>query len=471
MKIAMLQRDLKNGAYAENAAKLGAAIETARELKADLCVAPTEAIAGPARAEDYLKADEYARAWQTLENLARESANCPPLLCGLPDGSPTLLEAGLVVRVPPDFQFRDVQLGIIAAEGFLSKKFFPDIIVHAGARRYYPGSMAFEENDLKDIATARQTWVVAPNLTGGYGELVYPGYSLAVAPNGNITARGKLFEEDLTLVDTGHDGETPAPAITEIAAQWRALVVGTRDFVRKSGFSVVVIGLSGGMDSALVACLAAEALGPENVLGVLMPSPYSSPGSVDDSLALAAALGIKTETIPIDKLMKTFDECLDPAYGAYAAAPGELSAENLQARIRAVLLMALANKWRALVLNTSNRSESAMGYSTLYGDTAGALAVIGDIYKTRVYELARWLCEERGEVIIPRNIFDKAPSAELRPNQRDTDSLPPYEELDPKLKLVFSGATDEETCKLRRAVAANAFKRRQSPPRLLVGLP
>lgn len=471
MKICLLQCDVKNGAYGENAAKMASMARRARELRPDLCVASLESIAGPTPVEEYLRADEYARAYQALEALSREIRDCPPLLCGLPDGAPVLIEAGMVIRVPADFQFHDDWIGVMASEEIAAKNFCPDLVVHARARRYYPRSLEHWEAEARELAASRLAWVVDANLTGGYGDLVFPGQSLAVSPNGVIVARGKSFAEDVVLVNTKEEKALDEPVEREIALQWRALVVGTRDFVRKSGFNICLLGLSGGMDSALVACVAADALGVENVVGVLMPSPYSSEGSVMDSLLLAKNLGIKTETIPIDKLMKAFDESLAPAYGVYSAAPGELSAENLQARIRAVLLMALANKWGALVLNTGNRSEAAMGYSTLYGDTAGALAVIGDIYKTRVYELARWRRDQSDRATIPQNIFDKAPSAELRPNQKDTDSLPPYDDLDPQLKRVFSDADDEATRKLRRVVAANAFKRRQSPPRLLVGLP
>ncbi len=212
-------------------------------------------------------------------------------------------------------------------------------------------------------------------------------------------------------------------------AAWQALVLGTRDYVRKCGFRKALVALSGGIDSALVAAVAAEALGPENVMTIGMPSPYSSPGSIDDSRQLAANLGIRYELIGISGLFSEFTHALEPLF---AGLPPDLTEENIQSRARGVLMMALSNKFGALVLTTGNKSEMAVGYCTLYGDMVGALAVIGDLVKTRVYAICKWL--NRDHEIIPRAILEKPPSAELRPDQRDTDSLPPYEVLDPILE-------------------------------------
>ena len=209
-------------------------------------------------------------------------------------------------------------------------------------------------------------------------------------------------------------------------AAYRALVLGTRDYVRKCGFRKVLVALSGGIDSAVVAAIATEALGSENVLGVGMPSPYSSAGSIDDSRKLAANLGIRFEIIPISGLFKEYTEALGPLFTGLEP---DITEENIQSRIRGNLLMALSNKFSALVLTTGNKSEMAVGYCTLYGDMVGALAVIGDLVKTRVYAVSNWLNRERE--VIPRSILEKPPSAELRPDQKDTDSLPPYDVLDP----------------------------------------
>jgi NAD+ synthase (glutamine-hydrolysing) len=243
-----------------------------------------------------------------------------------------------------------------------------------------------------------------------------------------VIARAACFAEDLVLVDT-EDSTTAAPApCDEVAEVWQALVLGTRDYVRKCGFSKVLVGLSGGIDSALVAAIAVEALGAENVIGVGMPTEYSSLGSISDARKLAKNLGIRFELLPIHEVFAQFQKVLDPLF---AGTPFGLAEENLQPRIRGTLLMALSNKFGALVLTTGNKSEMAVGYCTLYGDMVGALAVIGDVYKTRVYELSHYA--NRGREIIPQTTLEKPPSAELRPGQRDTDSLPPYEVLDPIL--------------------------------------
>jgi NAD+ synthetase len=220
-----------------------------------------------------------------------------------------------------------------------------------------------------------------------------------------------------------------APQDDDTEAAYRALVIGTRDYVRKCGFRKVLVALSGGIDSALVAAIAAEALGPENVLGIGMPSPYSSPGSINDSRRLAQNLGIRFEVIGISGLFEEYKQALAPLFEGTRT---DTTEENIQSRTRGVLTMALSNKFGALVLTTGNKSEMAVGYCTLYGDMVGALAVIGDLVKTRVYAVSRWLNRERE--VIPPAVIEKPPSAELRPDQKDTDSLPPYEVLDPILE-------------------------------------
>ena len=263
----------------------------------------------------------------------------------------------------------------------------------------------------------------------------------------------------------------PRPACLPEAI-WDALTLGVRDFVRKCGLEKAIVALSGGMDSALVLCVAAEALGADNVTAVLMPSPYSSEGSVTDSLELAKNLGVRTLTLPIEPVMESFSAALAPGLDLFETFPGDTIFENLQARIRGIMVSSLANRARALVLNTGNKSECAVGYSTLYGDTVGALGVIADLTKTEVYTLAGWYNHHRQATIIPQAIFDKAPSAELRPGQKDSDSLPPYDVLDPVLEsLIFAGQTaaqpqeaDEGLRKeVRRKLFAAEFKRRQEP--------
>jgi NAD+ synthetase len=253
-------------------------------------------------------------------------------------------------------------------------------------------------------------------------------------------------------------------------------VLGVRDYVAKSGFARALVGLSGGIDSAVVAAVAAEALGPDNVLCVLMPSPHSSAGSITDAEALAANLGVRTVTLPIEPIMESFDSALAPVF---EGRPADVTEENVQARIRGNLLMALSNKFSSLLLTTGNKSELAVGYCTIYGDMSGGLAVISDVPKTLVYEVARWLNETRGREVVPRAIIEKAPSAELRPDQTDQDSLPPYDELDGILKLlveehrgdgeIVAAGYDRATVeRVAHLVAANEFKRKQAAPGLKV---
>jgi len=264
------------------------------------------------------------------------------------------------------------------------------------------------------------------NQAGGNDSLVFDGSSLALNGRGELIAQAASFAEDLVLVDPFHAATIPIPEDDATEAAYRALVLGTRDYVRKCGFRKAIVGLSGGIDSALVAVIATEALGAGNVIGVGMPSPYSSAGSIDDSQRLAANLGIRFETISIRALFGEFTQALAPLFHGMKE---DITEENIQPRIRGTLLMALSNKFGALVLTTGNKSEMAVGYCTLYGDMVGALAVIGDLVKTRVYAVCNWL--NRDQEKIPAAILLKPPSAELRPGQMDTDSLPPYDILDP----------------------------------------
>lgn len=253
---------------------------------------------------------------------------------------------------------------------------------------------------------------------------------------------------------------------------WNKILTGTKAYLKDNGFDKAIVGLSGGIDSSLVAAIACGVVGPENTLGVMMPSPHSSPESVRDAEALAGNLGIQTMKIPIGKLMDGFNESLSDAFKGY---PEDTAEENIQARIRGVLLMALSNKFGSILLNTCNKSEDYVGYCTLYGDSCGGVAPIGDLYKTDVYRLARWINAQPEMPDIPDAVLTKAPSAELRPGQKDVDDLPPYERIDPILKryvdqnmsetdIVEQGHDHDEVMKVIRLVHASEFKRRQSPP-------
>ncbi len=304
------------------------------------------------------------------------------------------------------------------------------LILNISASPYWRDKRRVRFDMLAAIARRHQVPVVMVNQVGGNDSLVFDGSSLVIGADGKLLAQASAFEEDLVYFDTSTlTGDIRPQVLDEDAAIYRALVLGTRDYVHKCGFSRAVIGLSGGIDSALVACIAVDALGKENVLGVTMPSEYSSAGSVDDSRQLAASLGIEFETIAIRGLFDVYKQALEPIF---AGREPDLTEENIQSRIRGNLLMAISNKFGRLVLTTGNKSEMSVGYCTLYGDMVGALAVIGDVIKTRVYRLARYVNRERE--IIPISTLEKAPSAELRPGQKDTDSLPPYDVLDPILE-------------------------------------
>jgi NAD+ synthase/NAD+ synthase (glutamine-hydrolysing) len=350
------------------------------------------------------------------------------------------------------------------------------LLLNVSSSPYTAGKRALRFDMLR--ATARQHGLpfVYVNQVGGNDSLVFDGSSVAFRPDGTIAAQAKSFEEDLVLFDTaGGAGDIHTQVADETEAVYRALVLGTRDYVRKCGFQRVVIGLSGGIDSALVATIAADALGPENVRGVAMPGPYSSEGSLRDARALAKNLGIEPLTLPITETFESYRKDLQPVFDDLAENTAE---ENLQARIRGNLLMALSNKFGSLVLSTGNKSEMAVGYCTLYGDMAGGLAVISDVPKGMVYELARFASGEKGR--IPAETFAKPPSAELRPNQTDQETLPPYDVLDRVLKAYVEDLLSPEEIAanyrlpldmvrwVALQVDRNEYKRKQAPPGLKV---
>jgi len=302
----------------------------------------------------------------------------------------------------------------------------PAVHINLSSSPFWHGKRALRREMLAAIARRDRVPVLMCNQTGGNDSLIFDGSSVVLNAQGELIAQAASFAEDLMVLDPFAMPPIAAPEDDDTEAAYRALVLGTRDYVRKCGFKKALVGLSGGIDSALVAAIAKDALGAENVLGIGMPSPYSSSGSVDDSRRLAGNLGIRFETIGITDLFEAYRCALAPLF---SGSTPDITEENIQSRIRGNLLMALSNKFSALVLTTGNKSEMAVGYCTLYGDMVGALAVIGDLVKTRVYAVARWLNRD-GEVIPPA-ILEKPPSAELRPGQKDTDSLPPYEILDP----------------------------------------
>ena len=362
----------------------------------------------------------------------------------------------------------------------------PDLLLNLSASPFGAGK-AQQRRELTAAAARRlRCPVVYVNQVGGNDELVFDGGSFVTDADGEVSCQLAFATADLQIWDASSPAPAgPAPNLPPSNdLLLRALVLGVRDYARKCGFRQALLGLSGGIDSALVAVIAAAALGAENVQALLMPSPWSSEGSINDSLALADRLGIATHTVPIEALMTSFEAALTPPLGA---APAGLTAENLQSRIRGTLLMAVANQQGQLLLSTGNKSELAVGYCTLYGDMNGGLAVIGDLYKTSVFRLCRWIdsqasatCRralglpEHGE-LIGATIREKAPSAELRPDQRDSDSLPDYEQLDPLLQalledhqspeeLIASGADAALARRVMGLLSRAEFKRRQAPP-------
>ncbi|MGB8707397.1 MAG: NAD+ synthase [Dehalococcoidia bacterium] len=389
-----------------------------------------------------------------------------------------------------------------------------EVIVNISASPYHFGKENDRERMLSTRASDNVAIIVYDNLVGGQDELVFDGNSMVLNEKGQLMARGKQFEEDLIVVDLDveavfrtrlHDPrwrketllledepehavkimvselspEAPKPALPPRQTKahsfpgdvYDALVLGTRDYITKNGFKKALIGLSGGIDSSLVAAIAADALGPSNVIGVLMPSRYSSSGSISDSELLGRNLGIKYITIPIEKVYQAYIETLAEQF---RDAKPDAAEENIQARIRGNLLMALSNKFGWLVLTTGNKSEIATGYTTLYGDMAGGFAVIKDVPKTLVYELAKYRNSITNDEVIPPSIISKAPSAELRPEQKDTDSLPPYDLLDPVLtayveedksveQIIGSGFEESMVKRAARLVDTSEYKRRQAP--------
>ena len=348
-----------------------------------------------------------------------------------------------------------------------------DLLINLSASPWNIGKEKVRYRLLAEVAKREKIPVIQVNQVGGNDELVFDGQSLGVGVKGGLLARGVAFMEDVKVVDIGGKEEKPVWAGDEEQV-FQALVLGTRDYLQKCGFQEVVLGLSGGIDSALVAVVAAEALGKDKVLGVAMPSRFSSAGSLADAEALAKRLGIRYQKIPIED---TFAAMLRSIAPAREGRSGGLTEENLQSRIRGMTLMAISNDSGRLLLTTGNKSEMAVGYCTLYGDMCGALAVIADVPKTLVYRISRWINRERE--IIPKNSIEKAPSAELRPDQKDQDSLPPYEELDRILEsyvvnegsiqgMVKKGISKVLAEEMVRKIDISEYKRRQAAPGLKV---
>ncbi len=477
MKIALGQINTTIGDFSGNAAKIIAFSKRAQAAGAGLILFPELAICGYPPRDLVERPSFVAHNQEALQHIARETRGIA-VICGVATpaevetgkrvmNSAALLRDGRVAMMQskmllPTYDVFDEMRNFAPAQkqelfSFCGKKmaltvcedawndkhFWPrrlygfdpveallsaggNFLLNISASPFWVGKREFRKKMLGTVAHNDKVPVVMVNLVGGNDSLVFDGSSFVLAPDGRTVAQGKSFEEDLIFFDPDAlSGDLHEQMQGDDASGYAALVLGTRDYCRKCGFTRVTIGLSGGIDSALSACIAVDALGAENVLGVSMPSQYSSRGSIEDSRALAASLGIRFEVLPIGDLFDGYRKTLRPAFGNM---PEDVTEENIQSRIRGTLLMAHSNKFGGIVLSTGNKSELAVGYCTLYGDMAGGLAVISDVPKTMVYRLAEYANSQR--MRIPQATMEKPPSAELRPNQKDTDTLPPYEVLD-----------------------------------------
>ncbi len=377
------------------------------------------------------------------------------------------------------------------------------VVLNISSSPFHAGKLALRRNIIASFAKRTRAFVCYNNMVGGQDELVFDGGSVVVSPQGDVVASARRFEEDLLVTDIeidenaqDHAGSellrsrqrimlsssgyrdrkgipaSRAPELERLEEIHQALVLGTRDYVRKNGFEKVVIGLSGGIDSSLTAAIAVDALGNGNVIGVTMPSQYTSQATRSDAERVAEKLGIRLITVPVEPIFSSYLDVLHKPFGQ--GDPG-IENENLQARIRGNILMALSNRFGWLVLTTGNKSETAVGYCTLYGDMAGGFAVIKDVPKTLVYELAQYVNEKSGREVIPRSVLERPPTAELKPDQKDEDSLPPYSILDPILEayveedksseeIMASGFDAETVREVIRMVDRSEYKRRQAPP-------
>ena len=527
MRTALLQINPTAGDLAGNSSLIAAAARDAGRRGAHLAVTPELALMGYLPRDLLMSHGFVRRSCEMLHGMARELAEGPPVLVGVATPNPAemgrplfnsavLLEKGSVgpafhktllptydvfdedryfepCREPQILDLNGRRIGISICEDAWNDRDFwqrpryhqdpvtslaeagAEIIVNLSASPFTVGKQLLREKMLGHGARRHSIPIVYVNQAGGNDDLIFDGRSCAFDAKGRLIARGKPFADDLVMVDleTG-EGNVAVDDFEPEAEIWHALVLGVRDYARKTCFQSVLLGLSGGIDSALTAAIAAEAMGSENVLGVLMPSPYSSAGSVDDSVALARNLGIRTTTLPIAGIMQSYETALRDAF---AGRPADVTEENVQSRIRGNLLMALSNKFGALLLTTGNKSELSVGYCTLYGDMSGGLAVIADLPKMMVYRVARWRNARRAD--IPEAVLTKAPSAELRPDQTDQDTLPPYEILDEILERHVEGCESEEEILAHGYDAATVgrvlrmfrnaeFKRKQAAPGLKV---
>jgi len=524
LRVAGAQVNLTVGDIPGNEAKIAAAMDRGAQAEADVLLLPELAIPGYPPEDLVLRRDFVEANIDALRRLARRSgrmttvvgfvdfatgkgrgaddageravANAAAVICDgkitgvyhkvlLPNYGVFDEDRYFVMGTDPDriWDVEGVPVGVSVCEDIWLPDGPPSRQAAAGARillninasPFHRGKAAEREEMLAARAIAGASAVVYLNLVGGQDELVFDGASVVIGSDGKLLHRSPQFEEDFFVVDVPVGDEkasqgTVAPLLEPTEEIYRALTTGLGDYCRKNGFAEVVIQLSGGIDSALTATIAADALGPEAVWAVGMPTRFSSGHSVDDARALAENLGFRFDLVPIDGVFSSHLDALGEFFGGTEFGVAE---ENIQARTRGTIVMAISNKFGPMVLATGNKSEMAVGYATLYGDMVGGYAVLKDVFKTVVYELARW--RNKGGEVIPQHTIDKPPSAELRPDQRDSDSLPPYELLDAILQryieddmgvteIVAEGYDPETVLRVARLVDSSEYKRRQSAP-------
>ncbi|MCI5050246.1 MAG: NAD+ synthase [Rickettsiales bacterium] len=524
--IAIAQINTTLGDISGNVEKIVASIRSASDQGADLVVFPEMAITGYPPEDLVFKSSFQDRAMEAATQIAQQvrDTNCAALVGGLyRDGydlynAVFLIDEGKIQRVqskrslpnygvfdekrlfskgdkPSPIEWRGHQLGVLICQDVWDERLSAhlnrkgaEILIVLNASPYEMGKARTRKNVVELAARQMEKPVIYVNLVGGQDELVFDGRSFAIHPDGSDVTRLKAFQEELGISKWEKKEEgwrcVDAPMIetqNDMETVYQAMVLGLRDYVNKNGFKGVVVGLSGGIDSGLTAAVAVDALGPERVHGVLLPSPYTSRESVEDASQLSELLGIRFDTIPITSAMESYKAMLKDVFDGHGE---DTTEENIQARIRGNILMAISNKFGSMVLTTGNKSEMSVGYATLYGDMCGGYSVLKDVYKTTVFKLSRWRNEYKGDLVlldgkagrvIPERMITKPPSAELKPDQKDEDTLPPYDLLDAILRgliedrysireLVDQGHDLQTVARVAKMIYTAEYKRRQAPP-------
>ena len=519
LTLAIAQMNPTVGDIAGNMKKIVAFHRQAASQQTDLVIFPELCLIGYPPEDLVLMPAFCKEAMSAARALAKVTAKGPAMVVGCPwkEGGKTynaalLLAKGRIAHIqkkamlpnygvfdekrifaqgsaPKVVHWRGVKLGLLVCEDVWTAELAASLkrqgaawLIAINASPFEAGKLAYRKKEMAKVLKKAKLPLVYVNMVGGQDDLVFDGGSFVMNASGKVTAQLPEFEEAFSVVKVDGTPHTAASPLSAEETVWQAMTLGLGDYVRKNGFKDVLLGLSGGIDSALVAAIAVDALGAKNVKGVLLPSPYTSHESVEDALAVAKNLGIATINLPIIEAMQSFEERLNPVFRSTGWMEDVAVGGNLQARLRGIMLMAMSNQSGALLLSTANKSELAVGYSTLYGDSCGAYMPLKDVYKTQVYALARWRnghqprhAEIRKTALIPPRCLTKAPSAELKPGQKDQDQLPPYDVLDAVLvrhiegrqsaaEIAAKGYSRDVVENIIRMVRMAEYKRRQSPP-------